>query len=199
MNREIKFRAWHKVEQKMYDEGWMIESSSPKSDGAFEGGYFGDWDTLGADPDETERAGRAYVKADDLVLMQFTGVKDKSGAEIYFGDLLEVKFAAFDDKLQYHAIYEVVDSWGGGFKLHLRKLFTPEETFYFITLDTSRLREDYANQHFDHLALVEDGPDWLNGSRHKKNAYSNEFVIVGNIHKNPELLNGVVRESETKS
>ncbi|MCP9380540.1 YopX family protein, partial [Lacticaseibacillus paracasei] len=82
MKREIKFRAWDDLHNKMY----------PVSDI--------EWD---AD-------GRIWVTADDgkngieLIdeeahLMQFTGLTDKNGQKIYEGDLFEHKFGytVFDD------------------------------------------------------------------------------------------------------
>ncbi len=62
--REIKFRAWYKQSKRMRHTGWSDDLE------------------LGIDLNE------------DGMLMQYTGVKDSNGIEIYDGDILELK--AFD-------------------------------------------------------------------------------------------------------
>ena len=58
--REIKFRFWNTDEEKMYDGGFELY------DMARIGGYI-----------------------DNGLWLQFTGLKDKNGKEIYEGDILE--------------------------------------------------------------------------------------------------------------
>lgn len=69
MQREIKFRAWVKNEKRM-------TKAFNLSDYIIDHGFYGFTD---------------YAWPDDMILIQFTGLKDKNNKEIYEGDLLNVE------------------------------------------------------------------------------------------------------------
>lgn len=133
---EIKFRAWHKADKKTYE---VI---------AFN---LGKWFLRG----KAHPMPRSAIE-----LLQYTGLKDKNGVEIYEGDL--IKFWS-GSETEEDAQISVVKWW-----------VDEENNYPAFDLDHNMI----SNYYFESNVLSE-LCEWCI-----------DFYVIGNIYENPELLEG---------
>ncbi|UUI41158.1 YopX family protein [Oceanobacillus oncorhynchi] len=145
--REFKFNAWIKAHEIMV----AVDSID-----------FAEEEILIIDDTGIDR----YFPFEEIELLQYTGLRDKNGKEIYEGDLIKKQFK--DRRIgNFYAVGQVVFSrWYAGFTV-------PYNYHGYTNLE--RLSSD----------VDEDG--WIVANQ--------KMDVIGNIYKNPELLEGATNGS----
>lgn len=185
--REIKFRAWFEAGPEVKG---MIEDVVPYrathnsylgcfvdnfNEGIKSSGYQYDYDGF-SHPDKQFIDGdefNIHTSADtDWIffegeLMQYTGLKDKNGKEIYEGDIFRVEEDGAEDGTD--QIYYLVVVW-------------VTEWAMFCTL---RVSDEYFNYLHGGVKALDEPMFW---AYTLEDTNDRRFYLCGNIHQNPELL-----------
>ena len=161
MKREIKFRAWIFEENKMsFQDEWF-------SIWAFDGIQYADqgyWtNNMDASESHKEELRKKNIEIkDEFVLMQYTGLKDKNGKEIYEGDIVKLDEAP-----------DIIK----GTEFHNMEDVSHHEIYW------DNDRACFCDKR------LEDG-DSLAGYLDGDISFMSDCELVGNIYENAELLNG---------
>ena len=139
--RELKFRVWDKSVEHLYEVQTLIDG----------GGVIGRYVLNGE---------MNYIQlcADDVIIEQYTGLKDKNGKEIYEGDIVERKKLILAREM-------AIPGWGKDHTDVRRATIVFENGSFYGRSVEAGLNFEYS---WDELEEF--------------------FEIIGNIHENPELL-----------
>lgn len=156
-----KFRVWDKQTKSMWNiESWHVEDE-----------YFDliEPNKNVADPN----ANRVWRRESDVILMQSTGLFDKNGAEIWVGDILEVRDTSCFGGV-YRGAVEYLDIWGVyGFNLYEVKV-----------LSTNKVKK-----HSLGFLMKEFGNCFTLAEASRKSNYS--YKVIGNVWEDGDLIESV--------
>lgn len=140
--RAIKFRAWNNERKVMVPIQYLVAINQE----------FSEWGVNG------------YPRNETFELMQFTGLKDKNGKEIYEGDIVYRLYQHEETKKWLRDMMGIIswDDWMVGFS--------------FMKPDLNLMRETNT-------------AEFMGASSSIQGASGRWWEVIGNIYENPELLN----------
>ena len=143
--RDIKFRIWDT------ENNEMLKVQELDFEPTFYGGR------IAIRPDQYSD----YFDTEDMILMQYTGLHDKNGKEIYEGDVIEFSYDVFTGNFDTKVGRGTIEFIGGAFYI---KPFEIE----------GKKVEDIDNEEWFLLYTVN----------------TDTLEVIGNVHENLELLGG---------
>jgi uncharacterized phage protein (TIGR01671 family) len=157
MGREIKFRGWHTQQKKMYSARELADDQLT----LLTTGEFINVHSVSTELSE-------IMPADKFIPLQFTGLKDKSGVEIYEGDIVREFY-----------------------KIRHKQTGEEKETGFVDVVEWGHQPADYEQSYFWGWMLgssgLRDGKD-VTYSNSFWNCLEERYEVIGNIYENPELL-----------
>lgn len=158
--KENKFRAWDNVDFKMYYLGEEENIHFYFNSNGIMAERFINIKTVVVDEEIDDVH---YEKLEHLKYMQYTGLKDKNGTEIFEGDIVTYKHTKFKADEE--------DNWLGDTETYNRNYAVE----YVNTFHQNGYR--LKNKNINFLIC-------------RSKLCSGEVEVIGNIYENPELLEG---------
>ena len=137
--------------------------------------------------------------AREYKLMQYTGLKDKNGVEIYEGDILNICFTSGSGEHIHDCVYSVGVSALGSIEFNFVRLYWENYGHNQFPIN-STLCEKYgglSTVYDGGIRLITPDKDYNKVEEHQDFPFNNNkmmpfnsryFEVIGNIHENPELL-----------
>ncbi|ODV55444.1 YopX family protein [Lysinibacillus fusiformis] len=155
MSREIKFRAWDELEKRM----WTLDDAGEDSgDGSIQ--YFSENGSLEFGRLEYYDTGLGVNSHfEKFPLMQYTGLKDKDGKEIYEGDI--IRFTNGIDEVYEEVGTVVFDLEECGYKAQ----YTDDGVTHCIYLINPKVFADkYTEITYEIIGNIYENPELLEGA-----------------------------------
>lgn len=155
--REIKFRAWIKSKKQ-----WVKADDNKPGLLLEHARFWNDWE-------DTK----------DIEVMQYTGLKDKNGTEIYFGDVILAPYGRYkydaNEDCDASKILDMIPSviiYPEDSKKWFHKAYSPDPLMLLAqpTLGEKTFRKRVSSRHYMFPT------------------HSHESEVIGNIYENPELV-----------